>query len=215
VRFFVLLCGIVGCLGCQPDSLELDDDGITAAIRAIEAAQAKEAEAILVEGETVRGTAPDNGDADHPPEGYVRMTATARSGPAFGDAILLMDDEGKTVVPIFVGGTEALSIRLRLMNKRYPRPLTHDLMDDTITKLNAKVIRAQVDALDSDVYIGTLVLKRGNEILRLDARPSDAMAMAIGNAVPIYVAADVLKQAGIAVDKLDNDKPSHVDPISL
>jgi bifunctional DNase/RNase len=101
------------------------------------------------------------------------------------------------------------------MNKRYPRPLTHDLMDATITKLNAKVIRAQVDALDSDVYIGTLVLKRGNEILRLDARPSDAMAMAIGNAVPIYVAADVLKQAGIAVDKLDNDKPSHVDPISL
>jgi bifunctional DNase/RNase len=148
------------------------------------------------------------------PSGYVRMTPLARSG-SFGDAVLLVDDERQVVVPIYIGGTEALSIQLRLAGRPFTRPLTHDLFDAFAKRVGAKMLRAQVDRLEDRVFIGSVVLERDGELIRLDARPSDAIALAIGNGVPIFVARAVVDSAGIRSDELDDEPPPGADPIAL
>ncbi|HZO12375.1 MAG TPA: bifunctional nuclease family protein, partial [Polyangiaceae bacterium] len=190
-----------------------DAEGIEEAIDAVDGAQVNQAPEIKLSQEVVT---PDNGDASSPPKGYMQMTPEARSGPEFGDVILLIAPNKEMLVPIFIGGTEALSIRLRLEKRRYSRPLTHDLLDDMVGKLGGKMIRAQVDALEENVYIGTVVLKRGEEIIKFDARPSDAIALAIGNKVPIFVSKKVLDQAGIKADQLDEKRAVKApDPVAL
>src|SRR5262249_35428984 len=88
------------------------------------------------------------------------------------------------------------------------RPLTHDLMDSTLHELHAKVVKVQVDELRDGVFIGSIFVRSGNRVFRVDARPSDAIALAIGNHVPIYVARAVLDEAGIRGDDLQHRLPN-------
>ena len=202
-------------VGCTQETVELDVAGIEAAIDAVDGAQVNHAPEIKLSQDVVTPDDP-KGDASSPPKGYVEMTPEARSGPDYGNAILLIEPKEEVVVPIFVGGTEALSIRLRLEKRRFSRPLTHDLLDEMVGKLGAKMIRAQVDALEENVYIGTVVLKRGAQFIKFDARPSDAIALAIGNKVPIFVSRKVLDQAGIKANDLDNERAVKApDPVAL
>jgi bifunctional DNase/RNase len=150
------------------------------------------------------------------PEGYVLVTPVAKSDPAYGNVVMLTDAISQKLVPIFIGGTEGLSIELRLARRKFTRPLTHDLLDEAVGALGAKMVRAQVDGLRDGVYVGTVVLVRGGQTLALDARPSDAIALAIGNDAPIYLSKKLLDQAGIALSELDqaHARP-HVAPITL
>jgi bifunctional DNase/RNase len=120
-----------------------------------------------------------------------------------GNAVVLMDDAAHRGLVLFVGGTEALSIAVRLEQRRFERPLTHDLLDSVVTKLGGEVVSVRVDRLEDDVFFGSLLISKDGRLLELDARPSDALALAIGNSVPVYVAETVLTQAGIDVDKFD------------
>ena len=120
-----------------------------------------------------------------------------------GDAVVLVEPNEGVVLPIFIGGSEALSIRLRLADKRCKRPLTHDLLDALSVRLGAKLVRVQVDAMRNHAFIGSVVFERGEgELITLDARPSDAIALAVGNGVPIYCAKEVLDSLGITADEL-------------
>jgi hypothetical protein len=103
-------------------------------------------------------------------------------------------------VPIFIGGTEALSIELRLAKRRYARPLTHDLFDAAIDKLGGTVDRVQIDGVRDDTFVGSVFVRRGDDIFELDARPSDAIALALGRSVAIWVAPEVIEKAGIRPD---------------
>jgi bifunctional DNase/RNase len=120
-----------------------------------------------------------------------------------GNAVVLLDDAAHRGLVLFVGGTEALSIAVRLEQRRYERPLTHDLLDSVVTKLGAEVVSVRVDRLEDDVFFGSLLISKDGRLIELDARPSDALALAIGNSVPVFVAESVLTQAGIDVDKFD------------
>jgi bifunctional DNase/RNase len=155
-------------------------------------------------------------DPRDPPDGYVTVTPLARSSPELGNAVLLVEPSEEVMVPIFIGGTEALSIQLRLEHRKYGRPLTHDLLDDLLAKLGGKMVRAQVDDLRDNVYVGTVVVERDGRIIALDARPSDAIALAIGNRVPIYVPRKLLDAVGIRAADLDRAaaRPS-AEPIAL
>lgn len=155
-----------------------------------------------------------------PPEGYVRAKPLQRSGD-FGNAVLLLTPGDEKVVPIFIGGTEALSIQLQIQGQKFTRPLTHDLFDAFATKIGAKMLRAQVDTLADGVYLGSVVFERPGpdgkaELLRFDARPSDAIALAIGNAVPIFVSQALVDEVGIRTEDVAEaePKPSH-NPIAL
>lgn len=139
-----------------------------------------------------------------PPPGYVVMKVKAQLDGLRGNALLLVDEEAERVVPIFVGNTEALSIRLRMAGERFKRPLTHDLLDRVLRRLGGSFVRAQVDELRDNTYIGSVVVRAGDSrLIEIDARPSDAIALAIGNQAPIFMAKQVLDRAGHSIDDLE------------
>jgi bifunctional DNase/RNase len=129
-----------------------------------------------------------------------------------GAAVVLIDPEKSKVLPIFVGGTEAFSIQLRLAKQHFPRPLTHDLMESIVRALGGKVVRVQVDEIRDDAFIGSVFVQMGPRVARIDARASDAIALALGNALPILVARDVLEKAGMAPEALDKPDKSESAP---
>ena len=146
---------------------------------------------------------PASDPSKKPPAGYKRMAVGGIAPSEHGSAVVLADDQAKIGLLIFVGGSEALSIALRLEHKKYERPLTHDLLDDVLKKLGGDVVSVRVDRLEDDVFYGSLLIHKDGRLLEIDARPSDALALAIGSSAPVYVAESVLKQAGIDIEKLD------------
>jgi bifunctional DNase/RNase len=119
-----------------------------------------------------------------------------------GNAVVLLDGERKRALLIFVGDSEALSIELRLNHQNFPRPLTHDLLESALERLGAEVESVRVDRLVNTTFHGTVVLNDGTRKIELDARSSDAIALALGNGAPIYVAREVLDSAGVDFDNL-------------
>src|SRR5262249_29429298 len=117
-------------------------------------------------------------------------------------------------LPIFIGGTEGSSIDLRMKGEKPPRPLTHDLLDSILRELHASIVQVQVDALVGNVFHGSILLRTNGRVIRIDARPSDAIALAIGSRAPIYVAQAVLDQAGIDPDLLRQQQSPGPAPIT-
>ncbi len=130
------------------------------------------------------------------PRGYQVMKPIS----AEANAVLLVDEQQTTLLPIFIGTTEAHSIDARLRKHTPPRPLTHDLFDAALRELGAELVRVQVDDLRSGVFFGSVFLRKGARIIELDARPSDAIALAVGNDIPVYVAEHVVRAAGTPID---------------
>ena len=156
-------------------------------------AQASEAESDDEAGESVE---PES------PEGFSKATVEEVVSTAGGHAVIL-DDGGERVVPIFVGQSQAMAIKLRLERRRYSRPLTHDLLDDVVRKLGGEVIKVHIDAVKSGVFVGTVYIRQEGETHEIDARSSDAIALAVGNQVPIFVADSVFEKAGVPKEKFD------------
>lgn len=139
-------------------------------------------------------------DPTEPPPGFVRVRVGGVTPTAQGNAVLLVDDDKRRALVVFIGETEALSIQLRLQGTRYKRPLTHDLVDNMLDHLGARVQSVRVDRLEDDIFYGVVVLKNGNRIHEFDSRTSDGIALALGSDAPLFVASDVLDRAGIALD---------------
>ncbi len=161
------------------------------------------------------GSGPKRSEGKPAPAGFVRMTVRGVAPTPQGNAVLLVDAQQKRGVPIFVGETEALSIRLRLSNRRYPRPLTHDLLDSALDELGAKVEYVRVDKLENNVFFGTVVLTSGKKFIELDARSSDAVAMALGRDVPIFMARSVYEKSAIDLDQIPSEKPGGPDDVDI
>jgi len=140
---------------------------------------------------------PDKPARLEPPPGYVEVAVLAVIPTPQGSATVLLGEADKRrIVPIHVGGTEALSIALRMDQEQPQRPLTHDLLDAAVRELGGELVKVQVDSLRGGVFIGTVFLRKQGRILSLDARPSDAVALALGSRVPIFMAREVIEQAG-------------------
>jgi hypothetical protein len=93
-----------------------------------------------------------------------------------------------------------MSIDLRLRGDKYTRPLTHDILSETIHELGGRAVQVQVDDLVTDTYRGTIVLERPDgSFATLDARPSDCIALSLGEKVPIYVKKSLLDTEGVPV----------------
>ncbi len=112
--------------------------------------------------------------------------------------VLLKDVGSETIVPIWIGHSEAMSISLRLAGKDFQRPLTHDLLDAILRELGGTIQSVEVSSLEGTTYIAVLTLKKPDGVLvRLDARPSDSIALALGARAPIYVATKVVQATGV------------------
>jgi bifunctional DNase/RNase len=109
--------------------------------------------------------------------------------------VVLKDDEEKFFLPIWVGIFEANAIALQLENVSTPRPMTHDLLRNALIELNAEVTRIVINDLRDSTFFARIGLVTNGKTLELDARPSDAIALALRAQAPIFVAQSVLEQA--------------------
>jgi bifunctional DNase/RNase len=103
-------------------------------------------------------------------------------------------------LPIVVGPAEARAIHTELKGVEAPRPMTHDLMRNALHELDAELTHIVVSDLREDVFYATIWLTRGEHQYQIDARPSDAIALALRAGAPIYVAPHVHDQATVPID---------------
>jgi hypothetical protein len=109
--------------------------------------------------------------------------------------IVLRDLEGQRTLPIWVGVFEANAIALQMENVQTPRPMTHDLLKSVLDGLSARVERIVVCALKDNTFYATIHMKTEHGSQAVDARPSDAIALALRAGAPIYVDDSVLQEA--------------------
>ena len=113
-----------------------------------------------------------------------------------GFVVLLKGDSDTRSLPIFIGAAEAQAIHIHLNNMTAPRPLTHDLCKNVLDFLECRLMRVEVCDLKDGTFYAVLDLERDGSRMRIDARPSDAIALALRCAAPIFVAKNVMDEAG-------------------
>lgn len=109
--------------------------------------------------------------------------------------IVLKDIAGDAVLPIWVGIFEANAIALEIEKNTTPRPMTHDLIRNLLRGFDAHVTRVVISELRDDTFYAVIWMERNGETIAMDARPSDALALAMRSDCPIYVARTVLENA--------------------
>ncbi|MDX1930965.1 MAG: bifunctional nuclease family protein [Capsulimonadales bacterium] len=110
--------------------------------------------------------------------------------------VLLRDNRGRKA-PIFIGPFETVAIQMAIEEKSPERPLTHDLLRNVIERMGGKVERVTIDDLwQSTFYARITITLKDNQTIDIDARPSDAIALALRTRSPIYMAEDVIEVAG-------------------
>jgi bifunctional DNase/RNase len=109
--------------------------------------------------------------------------------------IILKDLEGKCVLPIWIGLLEASAIATELENIRLPRPMTHDLLGDILDKLKVEVKKVEVAELKDNTFFANLYLTIPRKTIIIDARPSDAIAIALRTKAPIFVNEKVIEKS--------------------
>jgi bifunctional DNase/RNase len=108
--------------------------------------------------------------------------------------IVLRERNGSRSLPIVIGLTEALAIDRRLKGVPLQRPMTHDLLANVIESLSAELEKIVVNDLHEHTFYAKLVIRSGGELVEVDSRPSDAIALGIAGEVPIYVEDHVLEE---------------------
>jgi hypothetical protein len=109
--------------------------------------------------------------------------------------VILRDREGDRVLPIWVGVAEANAIALQIENVVTPRPMTHDLLRNVLTDLEASIERVVVADLRENTFYALIYLRIRGEAMAVDARPSDAIALALRAKAPIFVEERVIEEA--------------------
>ncbi len=120
--------------------------------------------------------------------------------------VILREQDADRYLPIWIGVYEAESITIALQEVEVARPLTHDLMNNIFRQLDARILRVEVVALRDDTFYGNIVVEKDGHTLNIDARPSDALAVAVRAHVPILVARSVMDAAGIVPEEDIQDK---------
>ena len=112
--------------------------------------------------------------------------------------VILKDTGGDAVLPIWVGIYEANAIALEIEKVTTPRPMTHDLLKNLLTGLDASVRKVVVNELRDDTFFAIIWVERDGQIISIDSRPSDALALALRVDCPIFVEDEVLKTSRMA-----------------
>ncbi len=106
--------------------------------------------------------------------------------------IVLVERSGSRQFPIVIGSSEALAIDRRVKGYKPPRPMTHDLVAGVIDSLSGTLDRVLVNDLQDHTFYAKLVIRHDGELVEVDSRPSDAIALGVANDTPIFVAEHVL-----------------------
>jgi bifunctional DNase/RNase len=111
--------------------------------------------------------------------------------------VLLKTAEGNKFLPIWIGHPEAAAILMKLQGATPPRPMTHDLVNDILGELDARVLRITVTELRENTFYAQITVQRDGTEVEIDSRPSDAIALAIRAEAPIYAADEVIEESAI------------------
>lgn len=132
--------------------------------------------------------------------------------------VILKDVNSDTLLPIWVGAYEANAIALEIEKIAPQRPMTHDLLKNIIEQMGARVHRIVITTLMDNVFYAVIELMMGDNMIFLDSRPSDAIALALRTDCPIYVNEEVIKNSrntvvekGMAVSEDEIDKDEEVE----
>jgi hypothetical protein len=121
--------------------------------------------------------------------------------------VILKETGGKRVLPIWIGVFEANAIALEMEGVETPRPMTHDLFNNFFSVVDSRMVRVVVDNLMDNTFYASIYLESKGEELKLDSRPSDAIALALRAKSPIFVTEEVMSQAqSFEIDKDIGDK---------
>jgi hypothetical protein len=109
--------------------------------------------------------------------------------------VILREADGQRILPIWIGPGEAQAIRRILSEEPFPRPLTHDLLVITLEGLKAKITRVVIADLRENTFYASVIVEHESQVLSVDARPSDSIALALRAQAPIYVNEKLLQPA--------------------
>jgi bifunctional DNase/RNase len=129
--------------------------------------------------------------------------------------VILREMDAERYLPIWIGVYEAEAIVIALQEVEVSRPLTHDLLKNVFGALKARILRVEINALRDDTYYSNIIVEANGRILNIDARPSDALALAVRANVRIWVTPDVLDVAGIIPEediRAEEEKPAPTVP---
>ncbi|HHU56664.1 MAG TPA: bifunctional nuclease family protein [Bacteroidales bacterium] len=127
-------------------------------------------------------------------------------------ALVLAEEEGERRIPIIIGGVEAQSIAIKLEGLEPPRPLTHDLFLSFAKAFEVQPLEVVIYKLEEGIFYSELVCVKGEDIVRIDSRTSDAVALALRFNCPIYTYEDILAKAGIVLDFGDSKESTKTTP---
>lgn len=134
--------------------------------------------------------------------------------PTNQHVVILKEKGADRYLPIWIGPFEANAIALKITGVSAERPITHDLMASTMSELGIGLARIVVSSLSEEVFYARMHLRQDGRELDVDARPSDAIALAVRLECPIYVSEEVFEKAGVTPDKEDGEElagPGEVD----
>lgn len=133
--------------------------------------------------------------------------------------LILREDDGLRVVPIWIGHPEAMAIMLAVQGVEPPRPLTHDLMMGIIRASGFEVERVEINRVEAGTFFATLVLTSPERTLNVDARPSDSLALSVRAGCPVLVDEEVMRVSGVIPEEEAEEEVAafrdfldHVDP---
>ena len=126
--------------------------------------------------------------------------------------IVLKEVDGGRAFPIMIGLWEALAIDRNLKQKKTPRPMTHDLIENVIGGLDARLESVIVNELKDRTFFAKLMLRRNGKCYEVDSRPSDAIALAVQMRVPIYVEEQVLEELANSGPSIESEPPDLPPP---
>ncbi|OGF97645.1 MAG: hypothetical protein A2Z06_01155 [Candidatus Glassbacteria bacterium RBG_16_58_8] len=140
----------------------------------------------------------------------VSVSGLGIDGSSNSPVVILKEKEGKRVLPIWIGHSEASAIAMELAGVKFKRPLTHDLLKSFLVAFKANLIRVIIGDLRDNTYYASLFLKSGNETISIDARPSDSIALALRVKAPIFTNDSLLTDIPINVSKSEEYDPERL-----
>jgi uncharacterized protein len=120
--------------------------------------------------------------------------------------VLLRDQEEMNFLPIWIGIFEAAAIAMELQNVKPPRPMTHDLLKSFIEKLGGTIQRVVINDIKEGTFFASIEIEKDKKIIKMDARPSDAIALSVRSKTPIFVSEVVMMQAKLVNAEKDADE---------
>ena len=120
--------------------------------------------------------------------------------------VVLHDLENKKALPIWIGSAEASAIIRKIEKLAVARPMTHDLVVDVVDKTGYTVDRVEINDVEEETYFATIFLMKDDEVIEIDSRPSDAIAIAMRAEAPIYVTENVLMDGAVSTDSARDEE---------